>query len=107
MAAWKNLTSAEKKRLDQALRKALTDRGIDVASTDLEAAGLAGRYRLYVVSQDFSTLDYSDRLAILGDSIKEAWDRFDQLRITLQFPLAPDEVPATPRKPVRSSRKVS
>lgn len=97
MAAWRNLTSADKKDLLKKLRAALTERGIEVSALDLENSGLSGRYRLYVVSPAFQKLDYSERLSVLSSALEEAWEREDQLRLTLQFPLAPDDIPTRDR----------
>lgn len=94
MADWQNLTEDQQSKLKELLKARLEERGLDCNSIDLEEAGLAGRYRLYVVSGDFAKLDYADRLKLLSDSIAAAWPRADQLRITLQFPLSPDEVPS-------------
>lgn len=101
MAEWKNLTSRARTALCDALRAGLSERGIDSQSIDLEASGLPGRYRLYIVAPEFANLDYSERLEVVNSVLEERWDRADRLRVTIVFPLSPDEVPETPsaRKP--------
>jgi hypothetical protein len=94
MAAWKNLTSAQQNSLKKRLRDALTERGVKTVGITLEPSDLPGRYRLYVTAADFSRLDYSERLAMLSSALNESWAREDQLRLTLQFAQAPDEIPA-------------
>jgi hypothetical protein len=92
MADWKSLTAAQQKHLRQKLADALIQRGIQADGIVLEASGLPGRYRLYVTAAEFGRLDYSERLAVLANALSEAWPRDDQLRLTLQFALAPDEL---------------
>jgi hypothetical protein len=102
MAAWKNLTTARQNQLKGLLAAALTQRGYESVDIVLEPSGLAGRYRLYVTAADFGKLDYSERLAVVSGALQEAWPRADQLRLTLQFALAPDEIPApTPKSRTR------
>lgn len=93
MADWKKLTPAQQAHLKRLLETGLQERGIHVESIDLDPSGLAGRHRLYVVAKDFERLDYSERLEMLDRVLQEQWDRFDQPRLTLRFPLSPDEVP--------------
>jgi hypothetical protein len=107
MAAWKNLAPARQTQLRNLLAAALAQRGYETVDIVLEPSGLAGRYRLYVTAADFGKLDYSERLAVVAGALQEAWPRADQLRLTLQFALAPDEIPAPAPKrspPVRSHR---
>ncbi len=94
MAAWKNLTPAQQTRLRNRLEEALAERGVAPVNIVLEPSGLPGRYRLYVTAADFSRLDYSERLALMSGALNDAWPREDQLRLTLQFAQAPDEIPA-------------
>ena len=105
MAAWKNLTPSEASQRTQGLRDALKERGVDAQTVDLEPAGLAGHYRLFVVSSDFDSLDYSDRLAVIEKALKDAWQRADQLRITLTFALSPAEVPAPASRKSSSAKR--
>lgn len=105
MAAWKNLTPTRKADLAAQLTSALRERGIDVTAVNLDGSDLPGRYRLYVVSPDFTKLDYSERLSVLASALVEAWEREDRLRLTLQFPLAPDEVPLDDRASARATAR--
>lgn len=93
MADWERLTARDQTHLIERLKAGLAERGISAESAALEPSGLAGRYRLYVVAKDFERLDYSERLELLDRVLEEQWDRRDQLRLTLRFPLSPDEVP--------------
>ena len=105
MAAWQNLAPAQKTQLLRRLRASLAQRGYETVDVVLEPSGLAGRYRLYVTAADFGKLDYSERLAVLSGALKEAWPREDQLRLTLQFALAPDEIPTpAPKRNPRTGR---
>ncbi len=98
MAAWKSLTTAQRSKLKADLKRALAKRGVTPVDILLEPSGLPGRYRLYVTAEDFRRLDYSERLALVSSALGEAWKRADQLRLTLQFAQAPDEIPAPTRK---------
>ena len=97
MAAWKNLTPGERRKLKTSLLEALSERGIDATRVEFDPSGLPGRYRLIVVAPEFGQLDYSERLAVLWSAIGESWPRVDQLRLTLVFPLDPSEVPINGR----------
>jgi stress-induced morphogen len=105
MVAWKSLTSNEISERKQGLRDALKKRGIRAQTVDLEPAGLAGHYRLSVVSDNFDSLDYSDRLAVIEKALRDAWQRADQLRITLTFALSPSEVPASAKRRSASAKR--
>jgi len=61
------------------------------ATVELEASGLPGRYRLYVVSDDFTNLLESERQDIVWRVLKERWSREDQVRITLSLMLTERE----------------
>lgn len=98
MADWNNLTTSELTVLYKSLRNALSERGITATLIHLEPVGLPGRYRLFVVAPEFQRLDYSDRLSILQSCIL-TWSRVDQLRVTIPFPLSPEEVPTSDAAP--------
>lgn len=101
MAAWKSLTKTQLAALSKSLAAGLDERGIEAAQIDLDPSGLRGRYRLYVVSPDFTKLDFSERLRLLQDCVTERWTRPNQLRITLMMPLSPDELPDEFKQPRR------
>lgn len=94
MAAWKNLSARQIETLRATLVNGLDERGISELNIKFDPSGLAGRYRLYVISPDFEKLDFSERLNIVSETMRESWPRHDQLRITLLLPLSPSEVPA-------------
>lgn len=94
MAAFKRLTSNQKKKLQEALRDGLDEYGIK-AEIDLEASAAAGRYRLFVISEDFAQFNEAERQDVLWRVIKERWARQDQLRITLSLALTEAEAQGT------------
>lgn len=73
-------------RLQESLASQLAEAGFEVI-VELEESGLRGRYRLFVISNDFERLLELERQDIIWRALKEVWPREDQLRITLSLAL--------------------
>jgi hypothetical protein len=94
MAARQSLTTEQIKQLSRKLTDGLKEAGYR-ASVELEASEASGRYRLYVISQDFDKLSQGERQDVLWRVLKDVWSRADQLRITLSLALSPKEAQGT------------
>jgi len=94
MAAWKNLDKKQVKTLTNLLVDGLKEHRI-IATVELEPSGAPGRYRLYVISQDFEPMAEAERQDIVWRVLKEKWTRENQLRITLSLALTKKEAQGT------------
>jgi len=90
MAAKQALTSKRRLKRERDVVDGLEERGID-ANVELEKSGLRGKYRLYVISDDFEKLIEAERQELVWQVLKEKWPREDQLRLTLTLTLTQAE----------------
>jgi stress-induced morphogen len=91
MAKVASLTKSRLKKLEAAVLTGMDERQIRTESVSLLKSGLAGRFRLVVVSPDFELLPDGERQSIIWGILKENWERSDQLRLTLCLGLTPAE----------------
>src|SRR5436189_195602 len=87
---YRRLSVSRKRSLQDALAERLSECGID-ASVELETSGLAGHYKLYVISDAFDRLLEAEIQDVIWRALKEVWPRDDQLRLTLTLGLTREE----------------
>lgn len=90
MAAKQNLAKKQIQERERNIVDGLKERGIR-AEVELEKSGLPGKYRLYVISDDFEGLLEAERQSVIWKVLEETWPRADQLRLTLTLALTKAE----------------